>query len=228
MSYLSEFFQRRKAKRLGLKLSNIHRFRKWSSLVIETPCRLGDIVIDLPASVVSKLEIGAHSYIRSNTELLCVSNIGRFCSIGRNVTLGLDPRNHPIDWVSTSPKVTENYDSGCTPLNIGHDVWIAHHAVVMAGITIGHGAVIACNAVVTKNVEPYQIVAGNPAKPIRYRFSTNHIEQLLASEWWEYDVAELLNMDFENVEHFLEQCKLLKHKKEYLNVQLSDRRVMTK
>jgi len=207
MFHLFDQYQQKKAKSYGVKLNNIHRFKSYSTLEIEAPCRLGDLVADIPASI-DKLTIGAYTYIRSDSELLSVSEIGRFCSIGRNVMIGLTPRNHPINWVSTSGHVSRGYEEQCQPLTIGHDVWIAHNAVIMAGISIGHGAVIACNAVVTKDVAPYQIVAGNPAKAIRFRFPPEQVQSLLKSEWWQYDIKQLQAMNFEDVDKFNHDKKL--------------------
>lgn len=75
----------------------------------------------------------------------------------------------------------------------------------MEGLTIGHGAIIGKNALVTRDVLPYQIVGGNPAKPIRFRFEPSTIEALLASEWWNLDLAELRKLDYKNVANFLSQ-----------------------
>ncbi|WP_215401727.1 MULTISPECIES: CatB-related O-acetyltransferase [unclassified Leucobacter] len=78
---------------------------------------------------------------------------------------------------------------------IGHDVWIGANVTLSAGITIGTGAVIASGALVTKDVAPYEIVGGNPAKPIRKRFSDSMVEDLLASKWWEYEPSQLFTED---------------------------------
>ncbi|MFW5426805.1 MAG: CatB-related O-acetyltransferase [Methylophagaceae bacterium] len=179
----------------------------------------------MPTKNIDKLTIGAYSYIRSNSELLAVSDIGRFCSIGRNVTLGLNPRNHPIDWVSTSEHASRRFTPYCEPLKIGHDVWIGHDAVIMAGLSIGHGAVIGCNAIVTKDVAPYQIVAGNPAKKIRFRFSDVVIEQLLASRWWDYDIEQLRSIDFEDVDNFHKNVRELTKKADYSSVLIKNKKV---
>lgn len=227
MFNLIEQYHQKKAKSYGVKLNNIHRFTPYSQLQIEAPCRIGDVVADIPVTHVKKLNIGAYTYIRSNSELLCISEIGRFCSIGRNVILGLTPRNHPIDWVSTSGHVSRNYDEQCKPLKIGHDVWIAHNAVIMAGISIGHGAVIGCNAIVTKDVAPYQIVAGNPAKEIRFRFSNTQIQALLESEWWHYEIKDLRSINFTDVENFSHNLSIVnkKQKAMYKSILVKNKKV---
>ena len=220
-----EQFHQRKAKSFGVKLNNIHRFKPYSQLQIESPCRIGDLIADIPTNIVKQLNIGAHTYIRSNSELLCVSEIGRFCSIGRNVTLGLTPRNHPIDWVSTSGHVSREYKEQCNPLTIGHDVWIAHNAVIMAGISIGHGAVIGCNALVTNDVAPYQIVVGSPAKAIRFRFSDDKIHALLKSEWWNYDLKQLQSINFKDVDNFSLNIIKLSKKAKYKSILIKNKKV---
>jgi len=134
--------------------------------------------------------------------------IGKFCSISDKVTFLLGG-NHRTDWVSTYPfpdlaeQWPEAADISGHPqtkgnLTIGHDVWIGHGATILSGITIGSGAVIGACSVVTKNVAPYQIVAGNPAQIIRNRFSTQLCEQLLAQAWWEWPV-EMIREHIETI-----------------------------
>ncbi|MDB8920778.1 CatB-related O-acetyltransferase [Parabacteroides merdae] len=120
--------------------------------------------------------------------------IGSFCSFSDHVFIGGD--EHPLDWVSTSPVFENVKHSGpackfalfdLPPQKktiIENDVWIAHNACIKAGVIVGTGAVIGTGAVVTKDVPPYAIVAGVPAKIIRYRFNDEIIRKLLDSEWW--------------------------------------------
>lgn len=199
MLSIADYITKYRARRLGIKLSSLKGFVSDFEVTFETPCKLSTITL----SNTHQLSIGAHSYVRSGTEFLHISKIGRFCSIGRNVILGQDPRNHALDWLSSSPAFTSNYKSITPPLQIGHDVWIGHRATVMAGIKIGNGAIIGSNAVVTKDVPPYAIVAGNPAKFIRHRFDKEIIEHLLLSEWWHKDYHELLSLDFGDVQESL-------------------------
>ncbi|MEE1125136.1 MAG: CatB-related O-acetyltransferase [Acutalibacteraceae bacterium] len=120
------------------------------------------------------------------------SKIGKFCSISWNVSIG--GANHDYERVTTHAFLYSNdYDflNGRTGYNrfedecvIGNDVWIAANACICRGVVIGDGAVIGAGAVVTKNVEPYTIVAGVPAKPIKKRFSNDIINILLESQWW--------------------------------------------
>jgi len=120
-------------------------------------------------------------------------SIGAFCSIANNVVIGGGA--HPISWASSSPVFYNNRDSVKKKFShfnrephkrtlIGNDVWIGHSAIVMQGVKIGDGAVIGAGAVVTKDVEPYAIVAGCPSKVIRMRFEECIINGLLESEWW--------------------------------------------
>ncbi|MBB63500.1 MAG: type B chloramphenicol O-acetyltransferase [Waddliaceae bacterium] len=127
--------------------------------------------------------------------------IGSFCSIGTGVAFMMaGNQGHRMDWVSTFPffytgdEYTKNapdayHCAGDT--EIGHDVWIGAEAMIMPGIKIGHGAVIGSRAMVTKNVEPYAIVAGNPAKPIRKRFNEEQISKLLEMSWWDWPEEQL-------------------------------------
>ncbi len=225
MRLLVDYFLRMKAAKKHIRLSSLRGFAPKSSLKLEAYSRLGDVTVDQTQSAEPLLSVGAYSYVRSGSRLLSISEIGRYCSIGRNVTLGLNPRNHPLHWVSSSTQFSRHYQRKVTPLRIGHDVWIGDNAVVMAGINIGYGAVIGCNAVVTKDVLPYQIVAGNPAKPIRFRFNDEIIAALLRSTWWQYDRSQLDLLDFENVTHFATASRSLSQKACYSVIELQGRRI---
>lgn len=124
--------------------------------------------------------------------------IGKFCSIACGAKFIFTSANHTLDSVSTYPfplffeewgldkaNVTKAWDNK-GDINIGNDVWIGYDAVIMSGVTIGDGAIIGTRAVVTKDVAPYTIVGGVPAKPIRKRFSDEIICSLLEIKWWEW------------------------------------------
>lgn len=126
-----------------------------------------------------------------------LNSIGAFCNISAdNVTIA---GNHPLTMVSTntftySKKVgfvehdkSISHIANTRKINIGHDVWIGANVILLPGITVGHGAVIAAGSVVSKDVSPYAIVGGIPAKVIKFRFEPNIIERLLESEWWYWD-----------------------------------------
>lgn len=124
--------------------------------------------------------------------------IGKFCSIACGAKFLFNSANHTFRSLSTYPfplffeewgldkkNVTDSWDNK-GDIVIGSDVWIGYEAVIMAGVTIGDGAVIGARAVVTKDVLPYTIVGGIPAKPIRKRFSEETISALLALKWWDW------------------------------------------
>ena len=130
-----------------------------------------------------------------------ILKIGKFCSIADNVTVFLGG-NHRVDWISTYPfghingdvfTTFNGYGHPSTNGNviIGNDVWISSGVTIMSGIKIGDGAIIAANSHVVKNVEPYSLVGGNPAKLIRYRFPSEHIDALLNISWWNWDIRKI-------------------------------------
>ena len=169
--------------------------------------------------------IGAFSYSFSRFDLYM--NIGRYCSIALGV--GLMGSSHPDDWVSSHPfshnpgpingvrtylkdiaaehfylQTFERHDPAA---HIGHDVWIGDQAMIKRGVTIGHGAIIGARAVVTKDVPPYAIMGGVPARIIRYRFDEALIERLLASQWWRYGPDVLQASDIKDPARFLDRLQ---------------------
>lgn len=129
--------------------------------------------------------------------------IGKYCSIGSGaVFMMAGNQGHRTDWISTFPfyyqanifKKAKNPYKKAGDTLVGHDVWIGSEAMIMAGVTIGTGAVIAARAVVTKDIEPYAIVGGNPAEFIKYRFSKKEIEKLLKEEWWNCSEEKIKEM----------------------------------
>jgi acetyltransferase-like isoleucine patch superfamily enzyme len=143
------------------------------------------------------------------------ADIGSFTSIANSVVIG--GGRHPMEWVGMSPVFYEGRDSvkakfsrhkrePSQRVRIGHDVWIGRSAIVLPGVEIANGAVVGAGSVVTKNVEPYAVVAGNPARLIRYRFDEVVVSRLLASKWWMYSDADLLRLGpyFNDVKKFLE------------------------
>ena len=145
---------------------------------------------------------------------LARGTIGAYCSIGARTAI--NPFNHPTGWLSTHEfqyhprsydwvpeyrdlqRLERSADMFQT-VAIGNDVWMGHNVNVLGGVTIGDGAIIAAGAVVTKPVPPYAIVAGVPAKLVRYRFDDRTIERLLAVRWWEFDLAELSGLNFREI-----------------------------
>lgn len=147
-------------------------------------------------------QIGAGSYgipiVRDWNEGSTLQ-IGSYCSIAENVRIFLGG-HHRTDWVSQYPfpaywppaKHIKDFGGTNGDVIIGSDVWLCENSVILSGVNIGHGAVIANSAVVTKNVQPYEIVGGNPARHIRYRFDENTRNLLLKSQWWNWPVDEVL------------------------------------
>lgn len=147
--------------------------------------------------------IKRYSYVGRNSIIQNVT-IGSFCSIANDVFIGLGA--HPHEHFSTSPLfyrvkntfkkqlVTENLSfNEYQAIVIGNDVWIGARATILDGVHISDGAVVAAGAVVTKDVPPYAIVAGVPAKIVRYRFSSKKIQNLLHLQWWCWPLSDIQN-----------------------------------
>ena len=144
--------------------------------------------------------------------------IGSFCSISKGVKILLGGE-HRTDWISTFPfnllweeaKDIPGHPSTKGDVIIENDVWIGTDSIILSGIRIGNGSVVGARSVVTKDVPPYAIVAGNPAKVIRYRFEERVIEELLKIRWWEWEdekiarfIPELLS---DNINVFIEKAR---------------------
>lgn len=168
----------KKLRPAAIRRSNIHRTSKVEA-----------------ASEVLNSTFGRHSFCGYGCQINNC-DIGSFCSIANGVVIGGGV--HPIDWAATSPvfyagrdsvkmKFSEHERPPPKRTTIGHDVWIGERAIIKAGVSIGTGAVIGMGAVVTRNVAPYEVVAGVPAKVVKLRFDEEVIRQLLNSRWWDAD-----------------------------------------
>lgn len=181
-----------------------------------TESELGEWTEIGPNSSVRETVIGDYTYTAGDNQII-YTDIGKFCSIASHVRI--NPGNHPT-WRVTQHHSTyrrsmygfSNSDDAKFfewrrdhKVTIGHDVWIGHGAIIMPGVHIGTGAVIGSSAVVTKDVEPYMIVAGVPSKPIRRRFSEEVSKQLLTIAWWDWsrEVLEERIDDFNEMDQFL-------------------------
>jgi acetyltransferase-like isoleucine patch superfamily enzyme len=168
----------------------VARLRNWRNPHNRTALHLASLVRRYG------FEIGAHSYGRPKVRFPdsgCSLTIGRFCSIADKVEILLGG-NHRTDWVSTYPfgafpeiwpGAGQDFHASRGAVVIGSDVWLGSGAMILSGVTIGHGAVVAAQAVVTRDVPPYAIVGGNPAKIIRKRFDDERIAALLETAWWD-------------------------------------------
>lgn len=166
------------------------------------------------AGFMGECEVGHLTYIGSGSSIVA-TRIGRFGAIAPHASVG--SAEHPTDWLSVHPfqyKGTANFRGSDWYENIvgdesflgnkratviGNDVWLGERVFIKRGVVIGDGAIVAAGSVVTKNVEPYAIVGGIPAKLIRYRFPEELVERLLRISWWNYDLSPIRkNLDFKN------------------------------
>jgi phosphonate metabolism protein (transferase hexapeptide repeat family) len=166
---------------------------------------------------VTESRLGDYSYLAGSDGTVSYTDIGKFCSIASHVVI--NPGDHPMDRVTQHHCTYRRRRYGFEATDdeevfewrrrrkcrIGHDVWIGNGAKIMAGINIGTGAVVAAGAVVTRDVLPYQVVAGVPARPLRMRFAPAVIDKLMAIAWWDWDRRTLEHRfgDFSNLERFL-------------------------
>lgn len=178
------------------------------------------------ANVKHSCNIGNYTFINAGTTLFPGTKMGKYCSIGKNCELGAF--DHPTTWLSSSavqynlklhfPDYVEDFkqkkiDRPKTTI-FGNDVWVGSLAIVKRGLTIGDGAIIAGGSVVVKDVPPYAIVGGVPAKVLKYRFDEEIIQDLLELKWWDMDVKDLGDISFDNIELAVEELKAKKAAKE--------------
>ncbi len=186
----------------------------------------GKAIINSQIHKTSRVESGSHivnsnfgkySYCGYDCEIINC-DIGAFCSIANHVVIG--GGKHPMEWVSMSPvfyegrcslkvKFSKHKREAIKRAKIGHDVWIGERALIKQGVAIGNGAVIGMGSVVTKDVEPYTIVAGCPARVIRKRFDDKVIDILEETKWWEFGDEELKQYSkyFANPDDFIGKVK---------------------
>lgn len=195
---------------LGLLVHDPAQISRSARIVFESPVTLGSTAIH------SSTAIGAYTYLRGGV-IGSLRSIGRFCSVAPGVEIG--PGNHPTDFLSTHPfqygasafsfwPKFRDFDHGkltvpsevikSAPV-IGHDVWIGANCFIARGVTIGDGAVIAAGSVVTKDIAPYAVAGGVPAKVLRMRFSDEIIEKLIQLRWWNFEPVTLQGISFDNV-----------------------------
>ncbi|MEQ6204917.1 CatB-related O-acetyltransferase [Sulfitobacter sp. HNIBRBA2951] len=200
-----------------LRGQGVEVLNRGASLSLNMP---KNTVLEAPSSLKwtqyeHSIHLGAFSYQVSG--YCFAARIGRYCSFGEDIQIGR--QDHPLTWASTSPAFylhdnlfslkggfegSEEYHSyrfenGEAPTkvqvtNIGNDVWIGHGAMIKAGVTIGDGAIVAANSVVTKDVPPYAVVAGNPAVIKKYRLNPLLISPMLRSKWWQFAPWQLTHL----------------------------------
>lgn len=172
-------------------------------------------------SKVVNSSVGSFTYIAPGCSINNAT-IGRFCSIASGLKVGFG--KHPISYVSTSPAFySTNNALGLTfakedsfieyeSVTIGNDVWIGADVMILDGVKIGDGAIVAAKSLINKDVEPYSIVGGVPARHIKYRFENSVIERLSRSKWWDLPVESLARVSVlcQAVDHFLEEVERLK------------------
>lgn len=187
---------------------DLHNKRRFPRSAVDAGCRidqgsvLGEHCHILSASLLVNTRMGSYSYVGCDS-IIQNATIGSYCSIGRQVFIGLGI--HPLKHFSTSPlfyrkrntfgvtAVREDLDfEEYRPVKVGNDVWIGARAMVMDGVSIGDGAVVAAGAVVTKDVEPYMVVGGVPAQVIGNRFDKGKADRLMGAGWWKWPVEKIV------------------------------------
>jgi virginiamycin A acetyltransferase len=212
-----------RARRVSTRVGGGDRFRPGDVLGVHPLARL-EAYSHLLAGYQVPRALGAFSY--SHSPIDYPVSVGRYCSLaGEIFWLGPD---HPTEWASTSafwlggealPGVAEYRATAgfaapppferahVQPTTIGHDVWIANQAAIRPGVAIGHGAVVAARAVVTRDVPPYAIVGGVPAKVIRLRFPEPLVERFLRVGWWDYAPGLFRDAPVEDAAAFLDRVE---------------------
>jgi phosphonate metabolism protein (transferase hexapeptide repeat family) len=211
------FFQGSKVKGYFCRRTRIggnvitHRESHISRSIIGKYCRVGK------NSIISDSEIGDYTYLTQGV-IVDFARIGKYCSIADYSRIGAV--EHPMERATTHV-ITYYSDYGIldkvddsiynrrkdNSVIIGHDVWIGHGVIILPGISIGNGAVIGAGAIVTKDVEDYNIVVGNPARPIRMRFERDIIECLQKIQWWDWpvDLIKYRINDFNEIKSFCQK-----------------------
>jgi acetyltransferase-like isoleucine patch superfamily enzyme len=179
------------------------RKRQFRDSIVSSPLVSGGAVlghgcgISRNVEIAAGVQIGDYTYVNAGS-IIASGRIGKYCSIGYFCQVGMP--EHPLSYMSTSPRLYGGgnlfglpgcWDNYRRPPSIGNDVWIASHVVVLQGVKIGDGAVIGAGAVVTKDVEPYAIYCGVPARLVRKRFSDDDINARLGWHWWDSSEDDL-------------------------------------
>lgn len=189
------------------------------SCEFEPPCKITGAV-----NCKTTVKVGAFTSFDGDANDCRIRNVtvGRYCSIAKHVDIGLP--NHPVNWFSTTPRqyFPKHFlwdgklcgQVGVVPwpgefghVEIGNDVWVGDRTVIMPGVKIGDGAIVAAGAVVTKDVPPYAVVGGVPARFIKYRFDEDTVKELLDLQWWRYDIADFGKIDWSDAKGAIAAAK---------------------
>jgi chloramphenicol O-acetyltransferase type B len=192
---------------------------------VEPPARIAE------TRIFHDFSMGAFSYVSGG--FLYHTHIGRYSSLSNGLHIGQG--NHPVDWLSTHPfqyqggifdlregfEFKNAYDADRQayvknailqrpePTRIGNDCWIAHGVYIKNGVTIGDGAVVGARSVVTKDIPPYAIAVGSPARVLKYRFDELLVERLLRLKWWSYAPWQIRGLELSNPSRALDGLEKL-------------------
>ena len=178
-------------------------------------CRFAEGVVVGPDTVLRSVEVGRYTYFSPQSRIINC-RVGAFCSIGPNIKVGFG--RHPTNYVSAYPSFYQPHDyskadfginvefESHLPVRIGNDVWVGAHCLILDGVSIGDGAIIGAGAVVAKDIPPYTLAGGVPAKVIRQRFSDEQVAFLENLRWWDRDLDWLRARAplFSNIERLME------------------------
>jgi acetyltransferase-like isoleucine patch superfamily enzyme len=188
---------------------------------------LGPVFLNRLSQIGPDVVFGKYSGMNENC-YVARATVGAYCAIGARTAI--NPFNHPVDWLSINefqyhpnsfdwvPEYRDLDRLERTPdmfrhVTIGNDVWTGHNVNVMAGVSVGDGAIIGAGSVVTKDVPAFAIVAGVPARVVRMRFSDAVIERLLRVKWWDLELSELSGLPFRDVERCLDRIEDIRERR---------------
>lgn len=189
-----------------------------ANVALEPPCFVGK-----GASIGHRSKVGKYAFINADSIIYANVTMGRYCALGRFVEIGL--ASHPLDFLSThhltiskGPFVRDKDFESATKIPwqvhpetiIGNDVWIGAKACIVSGVTVGDGAVVAAGSIVTKDVPPYMIVGGNPAREIRSRFDKFIVERLLDLKWWDIPLNLINTLPFDDIQACIEKLATIR------------------